>query len=109
MTEHLPDQGPEGLLEQVVATPWKAVNELRRLALWPAVWAYFAAHGVRWRRGWRIYGTPLIQRHRGSRIAAARGSSSGAGSPPTRLGCGSGACWRPGAPGPRSRSATTSA
>ena len=70
MTNHRIEPDPERLLNQVVATPWKAFNELRRLALWPVARAYFAAHGVRWRRGWRIYGTPLIQRHRGSRIAA---------------------------------------
>jgi len=67
------DADREGLLGQAAATPWKAVNELRRLALWPAAWAYFAVHGVRWRRGWHIYGTPLIQRHRGSRIVAGTG------------------------------------
>jgi acetyltransferase-like isoleucine patch superfamily enzyme len=54
----------------VADTPWKAVNELRRLALLPLARAYFALHGVPWSPGARLYGLPLIQRHRGSRIAA---------------------------------------
>ena len=58
------------LLDAVGDTPWKAFTELRRLASWPWARAYFALHGVRWRRGFRIYGVPLIQRHRGSLITA---------------------------------------
>lgn len=61
---------PLALLADTVATPWKACNELRRLACWPWARVYFAAHGVHWGRGWRIYGVPMIQRHRGSRIMA---------------------------------------
>lgn len=57
-------------LEAARATPWKALNELRRVASWPWARLYFALHGVPWGRGWRLYGTPLIQRHRGSRIVA---------------------------------------
>jgi acetyltransferase-like isoleucine patch superfamily enzyme len=54
-------------------TPWKAVNELRRYAALPVMRAYFAAQGVQWRHGWRIYGLPVIQRHRPSRIAIGDG------------------------------------
>jgi acetyltransferase-like isoleucine patch superfamily enzyme len=61
------------LRARVADTPWKAVNELRRLAWAPAIRAYFALHGVAWGRGWRIYGRPLIQRHRGSRITIGDG------------------------------------
>ncbi len=50
------------------ATPWKAANEIRRLLEGPFIRAYFAAHGIAWGSGWRIYGHPIIQRHRGSRI-----------------------------------------
>jgi acetyltransferase-like isoleucine patch superfamily enzyme len=56
-------------LRSALATPWKAVNEIRRLAWLPLIRLYFAIHGVAWRPGWRIYGTPLIQRVRGSTIA----------------------------------------
>jgi acetyltransferase-like isoleucine patch superfamily enzyme len=51
------------------ATPWKAFNELRRLVMWPWIGLYFASHGIAVGRDWRIYGAPMIQRHRGSLIA----------------------------------------
>lgn len=54
-------------------TPWKAVTELRRFVTTPFVRLYFALHGVRWGARWRVYGRPLIQRHRGSRIAIGDG------------------------------------
>ena len=73
MTTERPFAPPGGLLVAAGATPWKAINELRRLAAWPWARVCFAMHGVRWRRGWRIYGTPMIQRHRGSRITAGEG------------------------------------
>jgi acetyltransferase-like isoleucine patch superfamily enzyme len=50
-------------------TPWKAMNELRRLLWLPTIRAYFLWHGIGWGNDWRIYGLPVIQRHRGSRIA----------------------------------------
>lgn len=49
-------------------TPWKVNNELRRYLAWPYIRLYFARHGVAWGPGWRIFGAPLIQRHRGSQI-----------------------------------------
>ncbi len=49
-------------------TPWKVNNELRRYLAWPYIRLYFARHGVTWGPGWRVFGTPLIQRCRGSRI-----------------------------------------
>ena len=53
---------------ETAATPWKAIHELRRLSWSPVGRLYFAWHGVRWGAGWRIYGMPTIQRHRGSRM-----------------------------------------
>ena len=64
---------PEDWLDATLDTPWKAANEIRRLAAWPWARAYFAAHGVAWGRRWAIYGVPLIQRHRGSVIRAGDG------------------------------------
>jgi acetyltransferase-like isoleucine patch superfamily enzyme len=60
-------------LGSVRATPWKAVNELRRLASVPAARLFFAWHGVRWGAGWRVYGLPLIQRFGGSTITIGDG------------------------------------
>ncbi len=44
--------------------PWKARNEIARLLLWPWVRLQFALAGVRWGRGWRLYGAPILQVHR---------------------------------------------
>ena len=48
--------------------PWAAALELRRLAAVPHIRLLFALNGVPWGVGWRIYGMPMIQRVRGSRI-----------------------------------------
>ena len=49
-------------------TPWKAVNEVERLLLLPIAWINFAAAGVRWGKSWKLYGLPIIQRHRRSTL-----------------------------------------
>lgn len=49
-------------------TPWKIRNELWRYATIPYARMYFAWSGVHYGRNWRLFGTPLIQRHRKSRI-----------------------------------------
>jgi acetyltransferase-like isoleucine patch superfamily enzyme len=69
----MPRDSFASLAAEARRTPWKAVNELRRYAVLPVVRAYFALHGVEWRRGWRIYGLPVIQRYRPSRIAIGDG------------------------------------
>lgn len=56
------------MLQTLFDTPWRAVNECRRLIALPYIRLWFACHGIQWRRGWRIYGMPIIQRWRGSRI-----------------------------------------
>ena len=48
--------------------PWLAALEARRLASLPAHRLAFARAGVRWGRGWRVYGAPILQRFSGSRI-----------------------------------------
>jgi acetyltransferase-like isoleucine patch superfamily enzyme len=49
-------------------TPWKIWNELGRWLVYPWVRILFAANGISWRRGWHIYGVPIIQKHRRSEI-----------------------------------------
>ena len=49
-------------------TPWKVQNELRRRVLYPMVRLIFAWNGISWGRGWRIFGLPIIQKHRRSRM-----------------------------------------
>lgn len=60
-------------LAEARRTPWKALNELRRIATRPAAHAWFAMHGIAWHRSWRIYGLPVIQRYRPSRITIGDG------------------------------------
>lgn len=47
---------------------WRVSNELRRLASWPYIRLAFRLHGLKWGKGWRIFGMPIIQRHRHSTI-----------------------------------------
>jgi hypothetical protein len=47
-------------------TPWKAQNEIRRRVSYPVLRLVFAWHGIPWGSGWRIYGLPIIQKHRRS-------------------------------------------
>ena len=61
------------MLRVLVDTPWKAFLEMRRLFVLPYTRLYFAVHGVPWGHGWKIYGCPIIQRHRGSTITIGRG------------------------------------
>lgn len=56
------------LLFDSLAMPWAAVNEVRRIFMAPIFRLLFAMHGLRIGSGWRIYGMPIIQRYRGSRI-----------------------------------------
>jgi acetyltransferase-like isoleucine patch superfamily enzyme len=48
--------------------PWTLWTELRRIAAWPLIRLTFWRHGIPWGRRWRIFGRPIIQRHRGSTI-----------------------------------------
>jgi hypothetical protein len=48
--------------------PWIVTNELRRWAVLPYIRLVFSFHGIAWGKRWRIWGAPIIQRHRRSRI-----------------------------------------
>ncbi len=65
--------GGGGRLRQAVEAPWTAANEVRRMLALPYIRLRFALHGVAWGRGWRIFGMPVIQRWRGSRIELGEG------------------------------------
>jgi len=56
------------LIRKGLDAPWKVITELRRVIAYPYVRLYFALCGVSWGQGWKIYGCPVIQRHRGSKI-----------------------------------------
>jgi len=53
--------------------PWRITNEMRRRLAYPYIRCAFAYHGVSWGSGWRIFGMPIIQRHRSSTIVIGDG------------------------------------
>ncbi len=71
---------PEALLSRAALrlafdTPWKARNELERLLLLPLARVQFLLAGVTWGQSWRLYGLPVIQKHRDSTLTIGRGLS----------------------------------
>ena len=49
-------------------TPWKVRNEIERVMLIPIARLVFWLNGIKWISSWRIYGLPILQRHRQSEI-----------------------------------------
>lgn len=49
-------------------TPWKALNEIERLILLPLARLRFLTAGVAYGQGWKLYGLPIIQKHRRSTL-----------------------------------------
>lgn len=60
-------------MNRLLDTPWKILNELGRFVSLPAVRIIFLLYGIPWKKGWRFYGLPVIQKHRGSRISIGSG------------------------------------
>lgn len=66
-------QAPDSMFSTQAASmaldmPWKARNELERLALLPLAWLRFWVAGLQIGRGWKCYGLPIIQKHRKSTL-----------------------------------------
>jgi acetyltransferase-like isoleucine patch superfamily enzyme len=61
------------MLASILDTRWKAWNELHRLLVLPWVRLVFATNGIPWGQVWRIYGVPIIEKHRGSQISFGSG------------------------------------
>jgi len=57
-----------GILKLALDAPWKARNEIERVLLIPLAHLRFRFAGARYGRGWKLYGLPIIQKHRGSVI-----------------------------------------
>lgn len=53
--------------------PWKTYNHAARVVSLPWIRLGFAVAGVPWGQGWRIFGMPILQRYRGSRISLGDG------------------------------------
>jgi acetyltransferase-like isoleucine patch superfamily enzyme len=66
-------QAPNSLLSTQAASaaldmPWKARNEIERLLLLPLAWLSCVGAGAGWRGDWKLYGLPIWQLHRRSRV-----------------------------------------
>lgn len=55
-------------LRSIFETPWKISNHIRRLLSYPKARLTFAFYAIPWGRGWRLFGTPIIQKHRRSQM-----------------------------------------
>ena len=55
-------------IKQALDMPWAAAFEMRRIASLPFIRLMFIIHGITWGRRWHVWGMPIIQRYRGSRI-----------------------------------------
>ena len=64
------DADSDSPIQTVRDMPWLAGLELRRRLAWPLVRLQFAWHGIAWGQGWRLFGRPILQKHRGSQIEA---------------------------------------
>lgn len=49
-------------------TPWKVRNHIERFVALPRIRVQFLMAGIKWGHGWRIFGSPILQRHRQSEI-----------------------------------------
>lgn len=50
-------------------TPWKITNRILSWFVYPYIRFFFALNRISWGRGWRFYGTPIIQKHRKSSMS----------------------------------------
>lgn len=49
-------------------TPWKIWNRALLWAGYPFNRFHFLLNGIPWGKGWRLYGAPVLQKHRGSKM-----------------------------------------
>ncbi|MCC6613107.1 MAG: acyltransferase [Anaerolineae bacterium] len=63
------DYPPGFYLQAAIETPWKVHNSLIRHLVIPVARLKFALAGIPWRRGWMLYGVPILLKHRQSTIA----------------------------------------
>ncbi len=60
-------------LRDCLDMPWKVRLEVERIAAAPLARLVFALAGVRYGRRWRLYGVPILQRHRRSTMVLGDG------------------------------------
>lgn len=62
-------------MNEAISTPWKISNYFWRLAVYPYLRLLFIASNIRWGKGWRLFGVPIIQKHRHSVMKFGKGFS----------------------------------
>jgi acetyltransferase-like isoleucine patch superfamily enzyme len=60
-------------LVEGIQAPWKIWNTLRCWAAYPWARILFAANNISWGKGWRLYGIPVVQKHRQSTMCFGSG------------------------------------
>jgi acetyltransferase-like isoleucine patch superfamily enzyme len=58
----------KNFIQQALDMPWAAAFEMRRIASFPFIRLMFIISGITWGKRWHVWGMPIIQRYRGSRI-----------------------------------------
>lgn len=56
------------MIKNYLNTPWKIHNQITRIINYPFVRLVFFFSGVKWGDKWRIFGIPIILRHRDSSL-----------------------------------------
>ncbi len=63
------------MLQHSLDTPWKIWNKIWLWLAYPAARFLFWSSGIPWGKGWKLYGLPVIQKHRRSRVEIGPGFS----------------------------------
>ena len=69
-----PDTPSWSTWEKGLAMPWTVKYEVLRLLAYPFVRLRLAWSGVDWGNGWRVFGSPVVQRCQGSEIRIGAGA-----------------------------------
>jgi acetyltransferase-like isoleucine patch superfamily enzyme len=51
-------------MREAINTPWKITNRILCWITTPYIRLLFGINGIEWGRNWKIYGVPIIQKHR---------------------------------------------
>jgi len=51
-----------------IETPWKIWNEISRFLVLPVVRVIFLFYGIPWKKRWKFFGVPIIEKHRNSKM-----------------------------------------
>ena len=73
MTESTSQSEDISMIQKVINTPWKVQAEIIRWLSYPGARLLFAFYRIPWGSGWCFHGTPIIQKHRQSKMSFGSG------------------------------------